>query len=125
MSNESQLSDAISRRDASQVRSLIQDSDFFVISISEGDDDEEVAAMTAEIGEFEALVAFTSEKSAGTFVTERGDLFGDEEGVDGVMVEGAMLLEHLPEGFGLLFDPENEEASIIDPSLAQEVASRE
>ncbi len=44
--------------------------------------------------------------------------------VDGVTVEGAMLLEGLPEGFGLLLDPESEIASIIDPSLADEVANR-
>jgi len=123
MSDSTALFDAIAERDASQVRSLISESDFFVISVSDQDgEDDEVAAMTAEIGEFEALVAFTSEKAATTFVTEREDLFGDEEGVDGVLVEGTMLLEYLPEGFGLLLDPESEEASIIDPSLASEIA---
>lgn len=125
MSDSTGLLDAISERDASRVRSLISEADFFVISVSDDDDEnDEVAAMTAEIGEFEAVVAFTSEKAATVFVTEREDLFGDEEGIDGVLVEGTMLLEYLPEGFGLLLDPESETASVIDPSLASEVTGQ-
>ncbi|MDG2223169.1 MAG: hypothetical protein P8L85_17440 [Rubripirellula sp.] len=127
MSNELPLIDAIANRDAPQVRSLMLETDFFVISLSaedEAEDGDQVAAMTAEIGEFEALVAFTTKESAVAFVSDQHDLFGDEESVDGVTVEGAMLLEGLPEGFGLLLDPESEIASIIDPSLADEVANR-
>ena len=69
-------------------------------------------------------MAFTTKESAVAFVTDQPDLFGDEESVDGVTVEGSMLLESLPEKFGLLLDPESEIASIIDPSLADEVANR-
>lgn len=127
MSNELPLIDAIANRDASQVRSLMLETDFFVISLSsedEPEDGDQVAAMTAEIGDFEALVAFTTKESAVAFVTDQPDLFGDEESVDGVTVEGAMLLESLPEKFGLLLDPESEIASVIDPSFADELVKR-
>jgi hypothetical protein len=119
---EVSLVDAISRRDVSQVRSLILAAEFFVISVADDESDEELAAMTAEIGDFEVLVAFTSEKSAGHFVHQRSELFGEEESVDGVMINGALLLEYLPKGLGLLLDPESDGATMIDPSLADEVA---
>ncbi len=119
---EVSLVDAISRRDMSQVRSLILAAEFFVISVADDESDEELAAMTAEIGDFEVLVAFTSEKSAGHFVHQRSELFGEEESVDGVMINGALLLEYLPKGLGLLLDPESDGATMIDPSLADEVA---
>ena len=43
--------------------------------------------------------------------------------LNGVVVDGEALLEYLPEGFGLLLDPEVENASIIDPTLAAEITS--
>jgi hypothetical protein len=125
MSDFSKLFAAIDERDAAQVRSLILANEFVLISVSEGEDDDEenVGALTAEIGEFDVLVAFTSEQNAGVFVGEMGELFEDEEGVDGVVVDGEALLEYLPDGFGLLLNPEVEDASIVDPTLAAEVAS--
>jgi hypothetical protein len=125
MSDFSKLFAAIDERDAAQVRSLILANEFVLISISDGedDDDENVGALTAEIGDFDVLVAFTSEENAGVFVGEMGELFEEEEGVDGVVVDGEALLEYLPDGFGLLLNPEVEDASIVDPTLAAEIAS--
>lgn len=125
MSDFANLFSAISERDAAQIRSQILANEFVLISVSDGDDDddENVGALTAEIGEFDVLVVFTTEENAGTFVREMDDLFGDEEGVDGVIVEGESMLEYLPEGYGILLNPEVEEASVIDPELAAEVLS--
>lgn len=123
MSDDSSLIDAISARDATQIRDHLIAMDFYVLSIAAVDDEEQVAAMTAEVGEFEALVAFTTEDSAANFVTLRPELFGDDEGVDGVAVEGSHLLESLPEGFGLLVDPGTDETGIIDPELASQAAA--
>lgn len=121
-SDFSQLLAAIADRDAAKLRSLILASEFVLLSVSEDEEDEEnVGALTAEIGDFEVLVAFTSEQNAGVFVREMGDLFEDEEGVDGVVVEGEALLEYLPEGFGLLLNPEVEDASVMDPALVTEI----
>lgn len=113
---------AINERDASQVRSLILAREFVMISISgDDDDDESVGALTAELGDFEVLVVFTSEQNAGVFVREMGELFENEEEVDGVIVEGDAVLEYLPEGFGMLLNPEVESVTLIDPKLASEI----
>ena len=119
---DSTLIAAINERDASQVRSLILAREFVLISVSgEDDDDESVGALTAELGDFDVLVVFTSEQNAGVFVREMGDLFENEEEVDGVVVEGDAMLEYLPEGYGILLDPEIESACVIEPTLAAEV----
>ncbi len=113
---------AINERDASQLRSLMLAREFVMISISgDEDDNDSVGALTAELGDFEVLVVFTSEQNAGVFVREMGELFENEEEVDGVVVEGDAVLEYLPEGFGMLLNPEIESASLIDPMLAAEI----
>jgi len=117
---DSKLIAAINERDASQVRSLILGREFVMINIS-GDDDDNVGALTAELGDFEVLVVFTSEQNAGVFVHEMGELFENEEEVDGVFVEGNAVLESLPEGFGVLLNPETESAIVIDPTLTAEI----
>ncbi len=119
---DTKLIAAINERDASQVRSLILGREFVMISISGDDeDDDNVGALTAELGDFEVLVVFTSEQNAGVFVREMGELFENEEEVDGVFVEGNAVLEYLPEGFGMLLNPEIESAIVIDPTLAAEI----
>ena len=118
---DSKLIAAINERDASQVRSLILGREFVMINISGDDDDDNVGALTAELGDFEVLVVFTSEQNAGVFVQEMGELFENEEEVDGVFVEGNAVLESLPEGFGVLLNPETESAIVIDPTLTAEI----
>ena len=113
---------AINDRDARQVRSLMLAREFVMISMSgDDDDDESVGALTAELGDFDVLVVFTSEQNAGVFVREMSDLFENGEDVDGVFVEGDAVLQYLPEGFGMLLNPEIESASLIDPTLAAEI----
>lgn len=116
----------IAIRDADSLRQLLLASEFVLISVSnadeEGDDDDDgYGALTAEIDGFEALVVFTEEQLAGTFVRDQDDIFGEGEEVEGIVVEGDALLEYLPEGFGMLVNPEFEDASVIDPALAGEV----
>ena len=119
---DNKLAAAINERNASQVRSLVLAREFVMISISgENDDEDNVGALTAEMGDFDVLVVFTSEQNAGVFVREMGELFENEEEVDGVVVEGNAMLEYLPEGFGILLNPEIESACVIEPALAAEI----
>ena len=118
--------DAIADRDAAAIRREMSGTEFVLISMSDGteeDDDEGSGALTAEIDGHDALVVFTSEELAGQFVKDQDDLFEDSEEVEGLVVEGDALLEYLPEGFGMLIDPEVEEAAMIDPDLAAAVAA--
>ena len=115
--------DAVSERDPIQLRSLIVTNEFVLLSTtkSEDDENENVGAITAEIGEIEVLVVFTSEQAAGHFVHQSGDLFEEDEEVDGIVVEGAALLDYLPDGFGILLDAESDEAIVVEPSLIHQV----
>jgi excinuclease UvrABC helicase subunit UvrB len=87
------------------------------------EDEEGSGALTAEIDGEDALVVFTNETLAGQFVKEQEDLFEDSEEVEGLVVDGEALLEYLPEGFGMLIDPEVEESAMIEPELAAQVVS--
>ena len=119
--------DAVSERDPIQLRSVILANEFVLLSTATGeeDEDENVGAITAEIGEIEALVVFSSEQAAGHFVHESNDLFGEDEEVDGIVVEGAALLDYLPDGFGILLDAESDEAIVVEPNLMRQVKAIE
>lgn len=117
--------DAIADRDATAIRQAMTGAEFVLISMSDGseEDEEGSGALTAEIDGEDALVVFTTEALAGQFVKEQEDLFEDSEEVEGLVVEGEALLEYLPEGFGMLIDPEVEESAMIEPELAAKVVS--
>jgi hypothetical protein len=117
------LHDAITEGNVPELHTKILASEFVLLSTSQSEDseDENIGALTAEIEDFEVLVAFTSEENAGNFVQEMGELFAEDESVDGILVEGAAMLEYLPEGYGLLLDPELENASIMDPRMTADI----
>ncbi len=119
------LHDAITEGNAPDLHRKILASEFVLLSTSRSEDSEDanIGALTAEIGDFEVLVAFTSEENAKAFVQEMDEIFAEDESVDGILVEGAAMLEYLPEGCGLLFDPELENTSIIDPHKTAEIVA--
>ena len=120
MSNSpSSIHDAVTERDPRQFLDLMVGGEFVLLSTTRGEEDEQqnMGAITAEIGDIEVLVVFSTEQSAGHFVHESGDLFEEDEEVDGIVVEGDALLDYLPEGFGILLDPESDEAIVVEPSF--------
>lgn len=119
----SPIHDAITDRDAGQLRALILGGEFVLLSTTKCEEDEDgnIGAITAEIEDIEVLVVFSSEQTAGHFVHESGDLFQEDEEVDGILVEGDALLDYLPEGYGILLDPESDSAIVIEPALIAEV----
>ncbi|TWU45197.1 hypothetical protein Q31b_03680 [Novipirellula aureliae] len=120
------LDAAIADRNASRIRSLLLELQFVLINIEDDEEDEEsMGALTAEINEEEVLVAFTSEENAGIFVEEMSDLFTELDEVQGFVVDGETLLDYLPEDFGLLLDPETEDALTIDAALVGEILEQE
>ncbi len=125
MSDEDALITPIVDRDAAAVRVQIIQREFILINVSDGEDDgeaeEEMGALTAEIDDFDVLVVFTSEENAGRFVEGMGELFEEEDEVTGFVVEGDALLEYLPEGYGLLINAECDGVQVIDPLLVSEI----
>ena len=104
---EHRLLEAVTERDAKAVRTNLVERTFVVIKISNA----------------EALVAFTSEARAGVFVEEMDDLFDEDDEVEGLFIEGDALIDQLGDGLGLLINPEDESAAVIDPELAKQIAS--
>ena len=123
---EHRLLEAVTERDAKALRSKLLERTFVVISIISGepnDDDDEISTLRAEVGDFEALVAFTSEARASVFVEDMDDLFDEDDEVEGMFVEGNALIDLLGDGLGLLINPEDESAAVIDPDLAKLIAN--
>jgi len=117
-----QLFDAISDRDATKIRQLILEMEFVLININHNlEDEDDVSTLTADVEDFDVIVAFTSEKLAGEFVESMDEIFDEAESVDGVVVTGDALLDYLPEELGLMVNPDDEAKGIIDPKLLSEV----
>lgn len=118
------MSAAIDDRDAKHLFQLILDQQFVLISINEDEDEDDADAMgaiTAEVEDYEVLVAFTSESLAEEFINVMGDMFGENDQVQGFIVEGDALLEYLPENYGLLLNPETDHTALVEPTLVRTV----
>lgn len=115
--------EAITDGDVQDIHSKILASEFILLSTSKADENEEenVGALTAELEDVEVLIAFTSEENAKAFVDGMDDLFSEDESVDGILVDGAAMLEYMPDGYGLLLDPELEPCSLMKPDVTASV----
>ncbi len=93
--------------------------------IREWDDsvgEDEMGAMILEVDDFPALAAFTSLECAGNFAAATPELIGDDGSVPGFVVDGQALLEYLPDGFGLILNPQtDDQCHVLPPHLAQRV----
>lgn len=126
MSNHNQeLQAAITEGDGAKIHSILVASNFILLSASMVGEDhaEDVGALTAEMGNMQVLVAFTDELTAKAFVDKMADFFEEDELVEGIAVEGAAMLDCIPEGHGILLDAELETNILIPPDLASKVKS--
>ena len=93
--------------------------------IREWDEDmseDEFGGMILEVEGFPALVAFTSAECAGNYVATEPDLIGEDETVPGFVVEGASIFENLPEGCGLILNPEtDDQCHVLSPDFAEQL----
>lgn len=108
------LVEAIDADDRAAVLEWIHGENFTLVSL--GSEDDALSAMILETEDFPALVAFLSSEHAEQFVDSIADqIEGDE--VDLFEVSGADLLAPLSEEFGLLINPESDDAVMIEPSM--------
>ena len=120
----SSVTAAIDDRNAKKLFQLIIAQQFVLISVSDeqdADDEDAMGAITAEVDDYEVLVAFTSEPLASEFIDSMGDMFGEEDHIQGFIVDGDALLEYLPNDYGLLMNPETALTALIEPKLSQQV----
>jgi hypothetical protein len=117
------LAAAVDERDIKRLTEFFRKGEFFMIELGEESDDDGRAMLTAEVDEFEALVAFTTLENTEHFTSEMTELFDESEDVSGLTVDGTGLLAHIPEGFGLLIDPETDTSCILTPKLLGQLVS--
>ena len=110
------LVSAIEAEDKSAILDWIRGEHFTLVSLS--NDEESLSAMILETEEFPALVAFLSSEHAEQFVDSISDQIEGEE-VDLFEVAGEELLAPLSSEFGLLINPESDDAVMIEPKLLQ------
>lgn len=110
------LVDAIEAEDKTAILDWIRGEQFTLVSLS--NDEESLSAMILETEEFPALVAFLSSEHAEQFVDSISDEIEGEE-VDLFEVAGEDLLAPLSSEFGLLINPESDDAVMIEPKLLQ------
>ena len=107
---------AIEAEDKPAILDWIRSEHFTLVSLS--NDEESLSAMILETEEFPALVAFLSSEHAEQFVDSISDQIEGEK-VDLFEVEGEDLLAPLSSEFGLLINPESDDAVMIEPKLLQ------
>lgn len=118
------LSEAVAEGDASKLRDVIRANRFFLINIQhEGEGEEEMGALTADVDDKPVLVVFSSEGHAEQFVNEVSDMFEESDEVQGFVVDGEALLDYLPEDYGLLFDAESEDAQYVDATFSKQLTA--
>ena len=110
------LVEAIEAEDKEAIMTWIRGEQFTLVSLS--NDEDSLSAMILETEEFPALVAFMSSEHAEEFVDSIADqIEGDE--VNLFEVSGEDLLTPLAKEFGLLINPESDDAVMIEPALLQ------
>jgi hypothetical protein len=110
------LIEAIEAKDKDAIMSWIRGEQFTLVSLS--NDEDSLSAMILETEEFPALVAFLTPEHAEDFVDSIADEIEGEE-VDLFEVSGEDLLGPLAKEFGLLINPESDDAVMIEPALLE------
>ncbi len=110
------LVEAVEAEDKDAIMTWIRGEQFTLVSLS--NDEDSLSAMILETEEFPALVAFMSSEHAEEFVDSIADQIEGEE-VDLFEVSGEDLLTPLAKEFGLLINPESDDAVMIEPALLQ------
>lgn len=115
------LAKALDESDAAEAARLIVQQEFTLIELPDESDEEGFAAVTAEVDDQPALIAFTSGDHAGVFVGSVPEMAGDDGDVPGFIVEGKELLQYLSDGLGLLLNPESDDSYFLRPEFIEEI----
>lgn len=118
-----EIADAADANDASRAEELIRGNDFIVLQEIDNetgealmDEEDRFSVVLAEVEEDMAVVCFTSLSAAENFMNEVCDELTGGTRLPVVVLEGNDLLDGLPDGIGLLFNPTTEEECYFSPS---------
>ena len=114
------LAEAMSEGDKQAIDRWIRNEQFTLVALAEEDGESEeegaLSALVVETEEFPAVVAFMSSEDAQRFVDSIADKI-EGESVNLFEVDGDALLQPMSEDFGLLINPESDDAIMIEPRL--------
>lgn len=114
------LAEAMSEGDKQAIDRWIRNEQFTLVALAEEDGESEeegaLSALVVETEEFPAVVAFMSSEDAQRFVDSIADQI-EGESVNLFEVDGDALLQPMSEDFGLLINPESDDAIMIEPRL--------
>jgi SseB protein N-terminal domain len=121
-----EIADAADQNDAGKAEQLIRANEFIVlqqIDLETGetdiDEDGNFSVVLADIEEDKAVVCFTRLSAADNFMDEVCEELTGGARLPTVVLEGDQLLDGLPDGIGLLFNPTTEEECYFPPSCFQ------
>ena len=121
--NVQALIDALANDDQLEIARLFPDFDFLLIDIGGGEDQEEANALAMEVDDYQALVVFLSQELVQQFVND-GEFFDDDEPVSCFSWSGQNILDSIPDGLGILFNPESEDCFVMDPPVVASFRDR-
>lgn len=116
------LAEAMSEGDKQAIDRWIRNEQFTLVALAEDAESEDECALSAlvvETEEFPAVVAFMSSEDAQRFVDSIADQI-EGETVNLFEVDGDALLQPMSEDFGLLINPESDDAIMIEPGLLRQ-----
>lgn len=116
-----ELERALDQGDVAEAARLIADQKFTLIELPDESDEEGHAIVSAEVDGQPGIVAFTSSDHAGVFAGSIPELAGDDGDVLGVLVDGDGIFAYLPEGFGLLLNPESDNPYFLSPEFIGQI----
>jgi len=118
---EEDVAAALEEEDAAAIAKWLAARDFTLIDEGLHDANGGTAALVLDIEGSPVVVAFTSQKHAGIYAHEQPELFADPENIRGFVVEGRNVILNLPEGGGVLINPESDEERYLPPELVMKI----
>jgi hypothetical protein len=119
-SSAGNLFGAIDRGTAAEIAGALAQQDFTLIEMT-NDEDGSKGAFTGEFEDYPVLVAFTSQDHAADFAGANEDLLDANGEMPAFVVRGKDLLRYLPDGMGVVFNPESAEEKVIPPQLVGQI----
>lgn len=112
------LFEAIAGGDAAEIGRFLRGQEFTLIEAASHEDGGK-SPLVGDINDVPVLVAFTSSQHAAQYASKYPDTLDEQGLLPAFVVGGENLLEFLPQGFGVIFNPEAAEAETgaIDPDL--------
>jgi hypothetical protein len=115
-----ELATAVENGDAAAVAQWFVERNVTLVETPQNSDDDSKAALTAELDDFAVLVAFSSDEHVAVFAGQMPEVLAADGKLPAFVVFGPSFLATLPDGFGVLLNPETDDCVVIAPDLMRQ-----